>query len=143
MKTRYACPSTEARRSHFCFHAPRVNKEGLLLGRDDGAGSGGGIGRNRTIGDPDVDQRLHGLHVLFTEEAEQFGDADVVNETRVEVGPTIRVAATGDVPERVDPMGVVDVSVDTEDLAHDVFDVVVEVFGKADAFSNPVMTGKS
>ena len=43
-------------------------------------------------------------------------------------------------PERIDPMRVIDMGVDSEDLSEDCFDISKEVFRKSSTFANPVTT---
>lgn len=76
----------------------------LLLG-DNGAGPVGCISRDASVRDPDVDERLHGLHVFVAEQAEQLRHGDKVYKAAVEVSPaTGGWVAAVDVPEGVDPV---------------------------------------
>lgn len=61
-----------------------------------------------------------------------------------EAGVEIRPAGTWwigivDMPEWIDPVGVIDVRVDSEDLAEDGLAVREEVLGKSGGFADPVV----
>ena len=104
-----------------------------LLRRDNCASTVRRIRRNRSVGDPDVDERLHRLHVFLLEKTEQHGDGDVVHESRVEV------TVGTDVPEWFLPVRVVQVRVQSEHLAEDRLEVSEEGFRETGRLSHPVM----
>lgn len=78
-----------------------------LLGGDNGASSVDRVRRDRTIRNPDIDERLHRLHVLFGQQAKEFSDADEVHEAGIEVSPPRGVGTSAHMPKRVDPMRMV------------------------------------
>lgn len=61
-----------------------------------------------------------------------------MNEAGVEVCPTVRVCTVGHMPERVDPVGVIQVCVQAEDLAETSLAVCKKRFGEAGGFAEPV-----
>ena len=107
---------------------------------DNSTGAVGCVGRNRPVGDPNVDQRLHRLSIPVREKAVEFSDRAKMDEARVEVSPTLPIVLPAQVPERVDPMRMVEVRVDAENLTKACAAVMEECFRKARAFANPVAT---
>ncbi len=51
-----------------------------LLVRADGASPFSSVRGNGSVGNPDIDQRLHRLHILLRQQAEELGDGDEVHE---------------------------------------------------------------
>ena len=103
----------------------------------------GSIRRDRPVGNPDVDQRLHRLRVLVREQAVQLGNAAEVDEAGVDISPALVVVGAAQVPERVDPVRVVEMGVDAEDLAEACAHIVDEALGKASILSRPLATSQS
>lgn len=66
-----------------------------------------------------------------------------MDEAGVEVGPTVGVGTVGHMPERVDPVGVIQVCVQAEDLAETSFAVCKKRFGEAGGFAEPIAGGCS
>jgi hypothetical protein len=108
----------------------------------DGTSSVRSIRWDGAIGNPNVDERLHGLHVLLRKQAKELGDGDVVHKAAVEVSPAAagRVVVV-DVPERVNPVGVVEMRVDAEYLAEYGLAVSEEVLWEAGGFAKPITFG--
>lgn len=66
-----------------------------------------------------------------------------MDEAGVEVGPTVRVGTVGHMPERVDPVGVIQVCIQAEYLAETSLAVCKKRFGEAGGFAEPVASGGS
>ena len=98
------------------------------------------VGRNRPIGNPNIDQRLHWLRIPVREQSVEFGDRAKVDEARVEVRPTLSVVLSAQVPEGFDPMRMIEMRIDTEYLTKTCAAVVEECLGKACALANPITT---
>ena len=100
--------------------------------------------RDRAVRNPNINQRLHRLHVPFTQQPKQHRHVDKMHKARIQVCPpaTGLIAPHLDVPEGLDEMRVVDVRVQPEHLPEDRLDVRDEVLGEAGAFANPVMPGE-
>lgn len=103
----------------------------------------GCISRDRSIANPNVDQGLHWLHVFVRQQTEEFGHRDVVDKARIQIGPAIRVRAIRHVPERVDPVRVVEMGVQAKDLAKAGLHIAKETLWKTGILPNPVTTGES
>ena len=93
------------------------------------------FGWNDLLSDEDINQRLQRLHIFLRQEIVVHRNSDKVNET------TVQFQMTVDVPERIIPVIVVEVSVATEHLFDDGFEVLVIVLGKAGCFANPIIVG--
>ena len=63
-----------------------------------------------------------------------------MDEARVEVSPTLPIVLPTQMPERVDPMRMVEMRVDAENLTKACTAVMEECFWKARAFANPIAT---
>lgn len=111
-----------------------------LLRRHNSASAVRCVGRNRPVGNPNVDQRLHRLRIPVREKAIEFGDRAEVDEARIEICPTLSVVLPAQVPERVDPMRVIEMRVDSEDLTEACAAVVEKCFREACALANPIAT---
>ena len=61
-----------------------------------------------------------------------------MDKARIEISPALIVVISAEVPERVDPVGVVEMGVDPEDLAEACTTVVKERLRKASALAKPV-----
>ena len=109
-----------------------------LLRRNNSAGAVCCVDRNRPIGNPNVDQRLHRLCISVREKAVEFGNCTKVDKARVEVSPTLPIVLPTQVPERVDPMGMIEMRVDAENLTKACAAVMKECFGKACTLANPI-----
>ena len=109
-----------------------------LLGSHNVAGTGCRIGRNDTLGNEDIDERLHRSRIFVGEKTIEFGHTAEVDEAGVEVGISLRLLVDGEVPEGIDPVRVVEMGVDAEDLTEAGADVVQESFGEACALAEPV-----
>lgn len=66
-----------------------------------------------------------------------------MDEAGVEVGPTVRIGTVGHMPERVDPVGVIQVRIQAEYLAETSLAVCKKRFGEAGGFAEPVASGGS
>lgn len=91
-----------------------------------------GLRRDPLLLDEYVDQRLHWLHLLIRDKPVILGDGNEVDEAHVEDVMLV------DVPERVEPMGMVEVGVATEHLLHNTLAVLVESLGEATRLANPL-----
>lgn len=80
--------------------------------------------RNNTLGDEDVNKTLERFHVFLGQQVIVHGDGDEVDKAAVEV----KVAV--DVPERMIPVAMVQMSVASEHLLDDTLDILVEVLGE-------------
>ena len=60
-----------------------------------------------------------------------FGDCAKVDEARIEVGPTLSIVLPAQMPERVDPMRMIEMRVDAENLTKACAAVVEECLRKA------------
>jgi len=88
---------------------------------------------NPLLLDEQVDQRLHGLHLLFGDQLIVLGDGDKVHEAHVQDVVLV------DVPEGVQPVGMVEMRVAAEHLLHDALAVLVEGLREPTGLSNPVV----
>lgn len=79
----------------------------------------------QALGEPDVDQRLHWLHLLVADQVEQPANVHEVNEARVELLVGVEV------PEGVEPVPVVEVGIASHHLAVDTTNVRFKTLGKA------------
>ena len=111
-----------------------------LLRRDDSASTIRCVGRNRPVSDPNVDQRLHRLSIPIREKTVEFGNRAKMDEARIKVGPTLSITLPAQVPERVDPMRMIEMRVDAENLTKACAAVMEERFWKACALANPIAT---
>ena len=111
-----------------------------LLRRHNGASAVCCVCRNRPIGNPNINQRLHWLRILVREKAVEFGDCAKVDKARIEVGPPLSIVLPAQMPERVDPMRMIEMRVDTENLTKACATVVEERLGKACALAKPIAT---
>ena len=98
------------------------------------------VGWNRSIGNPNVDQRLHWLRIPVREQSVEFGDRAKVDKARVEVSPTLSVILSTQVPEGVDPMRMIEMRIDAEYLTKTCAAVMEECLRKACTLANPVTT---
>ena len=98
----------------------------------------GRISRYGPICDPDIDERLHWSRILVRQQAVQLRNGAKVNKARVKIGPSLRVGTAANMPEWIDPVRVVQVGVDAEDLAEASADVVQECLGEACVLAEPV-----
>jgi hypothetical protein len=89
------------------------------------------LGQN-TLLDPQVDERLHRLRVLLTEQVVKPRDVDKVHETGVELAVTVQV------PEG-EPVLPVKVGVAAEHLLVHVLDLALEALREARWFAEPVV----
>lgn len=82
-----------------------------------------------------VDEGLHGFHFFIRHELVVFGNSDEMDETHVEDVMFVNM------PERVEPMSVVEMCVATEHLLHNALAVLVESLVKTTGFANPILRG--
>lgn len=80
---------------------------------------------------PEVDQRLHGLDLLVPQQSEKFPNVDEVYEAGVKF--LVRI----DIPERIQPMAVVNVRVAPHHLTVYALDVTFEGLGEARRLAEP------
>ena len=111
-----------------------------LLRRHNSANAVRCVGRNRPVGNPDVDQRLHRLRVPIRKKAVELGDSAKVDEARIEVSPALSIILPAQVPERVNPVRMIEMRVDAEDLAKARAAVVEKCLRKASALADPIAT---
>lgn len=90
------------------------------------------LGRNPLLLDEQVDQRLHGLHLLVGDEVVVFGHCGEVDEAHVEH------VVFRNVPEQ-DPVRVVEVRIAAEHLLHDALAVLVERLREATRLADPLV----
>lgn len=109
-----------------------------LLAREHGASSARGIGGDGSVGNPDVNQWLHGLGVLVREQPVQLRHGAEVHKAGVEIGPALAVVFPAQVPEWVDPVRVIEVSIDAEDLTEARPDIVGKGLREADVLADPI-----
>lgn len=96
------------------------------------------INRNRAILDPDINQRLHRLRILLRNQGKQLSYSDEMHEAGVEIRIATGSRPAAQVPEGINPVGVIQVSVEAEHLAEAGLDVAVEALGEASALAEPV-----
>lgn len=111
-----------------------------LLRRHNSASAVRCVGRDRPVGNPNVDQRLHRLRIPVCKKAVELGDRAKVDEARIEVSPTLSIILPAQVPERVDPMRMIEMRVDAEYLTKACAAVVEKCLGKACVLANPITT---
>lgn len=87
--------------------------------------------RQPALVQPDIDERLHWLEILFVEQAEQPAHVDKVDETRVELSVRVQIPA-------VQPVGVVDVRVAPEHLPIHVPQLGREGVWEPGCFAQPI-----
>ena len=92
--------------------------------------------RQETLGKPHIDQGLHGLDFLVPQQPKELTDIYEMDEARVELLVRIHV------PERLEPVAMVDVCVAPHHLAVDALDVGLEGFGKARSLADPFTAGE-
>src|SRR5690242_5557326 len=81
---------------------------------------------------PQLDQRLHRLDLLVANQAVQAPDVDEVDEARVKLLVGI------DVPERLQPVSVVDMCVAAHHLPVDALDVALKILRESRRFAQPI-----
>lgn len=91
-----------------------------------------GLGRERAIGRPEIDERLHWLKFLRPEHVKRRRREDEVAEAAIQLLLQVEVV------EWLDEVGPVQVSVDAEHLAEDCLADLHKVLGEAAALANPV-----
>jgi hypothetical protein len=87
--------------------------------------------------DKDINQALQRLHVLLGQKVVVHGDGHEVDEAAVQLEVAV------DVPERVVPVAVVEVSIAAEHLLDDALDVLVEILWEPGRLANPLGRGAS
>lgn len=92
-----------------------------------------GLWRNPLLLDKQVDQRLHGLHLLVRNKLVVLGDSHEVHKRHVKNVMFV------DMPERVQPVGVVKMGVATEHLFHDTLAVLIESRREPTGLANPIL----
>lgn len=63
-----------------------------------------------------------------------------MDKARIEVGPPLSIVLPAQMPERVDPMRMIEMRIDTEDLTKACATVVEECLRKASALAKPIAT---
>lgn len=91
------------------------------------------LGGDSLLFNEEIDQWLHRLHLFVRNKLVILGDCNKMYETHVEDVVFINV------PERVQPMCMVQMSVATEHLLHDSLAVFVKCLGKAARLANPLL----
>lgn len=89
--------------------------------------------RNPLLLDEQVNQGLHGLHLLVRDQLIILGDGDKVHKAHVQDVVLV------DVPEGVQPVSVVQMRVAAEHLLHDTLAVLVEGLWEPTGLSNPLI----
>lgn len=85
---------------------------------------------------PQVDKRLHRLNLLVTNESEKSSDINKVNEA------CVQLLVRAHVPEWLQPVPVVDMSIATHHLPIDTLDIRFEGLWEAGGFPQPLTAGK-
>lgn len=93
--------------------------------------------RNLLLLDEQVDEGLHRLHLLVSDQFVVFGDSDEVDEAHIQHLMAV------DVPERIEPVSMIQVRVAAKHLLHDTLAVLVEGLREAAGLSNPVVSTRS
>jgi len=86
---------------------------------------------------PDLNERLHWLHLLLSDQVEQPTHVDEVDEARV------KLLVGVDVPERIQPVTVINVSIAAHHLSVYALNVRLEVLRETRGLSEPVAPGQS
>lgn len=102
-----------------------------------------GFRRNRPVPNPYLNKRLHRFRVPFREEAVQLSYGAEVYKAGVQVGPALRIRPAAKMPEGIDPVRVIDVSIDSEYLAKTSPAVAKERLWKAGFLPKPFFTRQS
>jgi len=89
--------------------------------------------RNPLLLDEQFNQGLHGLHLLIRHKPVVLGDCHKVNETHVQDVVLV------DVPEGVEPMGMVQMGIAAEHLLHDSLAILVESLRETARLANPII----
>lgn len=92
------------------------------------------LGGDSLLFNEEIDQWLHRLHLFVRNKLVIFGDCNKMYETHVKDVVFINV------PERVQPMCMVQMGVATEHLLHDSLTVFVKCLGEATGLANPLLT---
>lgn len=87
--------------------------------------------RDSLLLNKNVDEGLHGFHFFIRNQPVVFGNSDEMDETHVKDVMFVNV------PERVEPMSMVEMCVATEHLLHDTLTVLVESLVKTTGFADP------
>lgn len=91
--------------------------------------------RHPLLLDEQVNQRLHRLHLLVRDQLVVLGNSHKVHEAHVQDVMLVNV------PEWVQPVGMVQMRVATEHLLHDTLAVLVECLREAAGLANPLAGG--
>ena len=86
---------------------------------------------NDLLSDEDVYQRLQRLHIFLRQEIVVHRNSDKVNEA------TVQLEMTVDMPKRIVPVIVVEMSIAAEHLFDDGFEVLVVILGEPGCFADP------
>ena len=89
--------------------------------------------RNPLLLDKQVDQRLHGLHLLVRNKLVVLGDSHEVHKRHVKNVMFV------DMPEGVQPVGVIKMGVATEHLFHDTLAVLIESRRETTGLADPIL----
>lgn len=95
-----------------------------------------GLRGNLLLLDIQIDEWLHRLHLLLSHELVVLGDCDKVDEAHVQHFVAV------DVPERIQPVAMVQVGVAAEHLLHDTLAILVEGRRETARLPNPILAGK-
>jgi len=90
-------------------------------------------GRQKRFSNPEFDERLHRFHVLLPDEVEEFADVDEMDETSVQLLVGIEI------PERVHPMSMIQVSVAAHHLPIDASNVLLKVLWEPGSLPQPFL----
>ena len=110
-----------------------------LLRQNNGTSAIRCVGRDRPVGNPNVDQRLHRLRIPIREKAVEFGDRTKMDEARIEISPSLSIVLPAQVPERVNPMRMIEMRIYTENLSKACAAIMEECFREACSLANPIV----
>lgn len=91
--------------------------------------------RNLLLLDEQVDEGLHRLHLLVSDQFVVFGDSNEVDEAHIQHLMAV------DVPERIEPVSMIQVRVAAKHLLHDTLAVLIESLRETARLANPILTG--
>lgn len=91
------------------------------------------LGRNPLLLDEQFNQGLHGLHLLVRDKRVILGNRHEVHEAHVQDIVLV------DMPEGVEPMGMVEMGVAAEHLFHNALTILVESGREATGLADPII----
>ena len=122
----------------FCLHFPPLQTVHLRSSRLlSPVAAVQGLGGHSLLLDEQIDQGLHGLHLLVGHKLVVLGNGHKVHKAHVEDVVLVNV------PEGVEPVGMVQVSIASEHLLHNALAVLVECLREPTGLANPLICGGS